>query len=104
MLSTKQQLGLRIKEFRELKNFTREKLSELVGIDSKHLSRIENGRNYPSIETLEKLAYSLEISFDDLFQFSHLSNQEELLDKCCNLLYNLSYEKSKFIYKLLKEL
>ena len=50
----KQLLGMRIKEFREKRKFTQDKLAEIVGIDPKHLSRIENGRNYPSFETLEK--------------------------------------------------
>ena len=71
MVSKKQLLGMRIKEFREKRKFTQDKLAEIVGIDPKHLSRIENGRNYPSFETLEKILDSLEISYEDIFKYSH---------------------------------
>ena len=104
MLSKKQALGLRIKEFRERQKFTQEKLAELTGIDPKHLSRIENGRNYPSIETLEKLAENLDVSFEDIFQFGHLDNRDALAAKLNEKLSYLSDDKLKFIYKLVKEL
>ena len=71
MQTKKELLGLRIKEFRENRKLTQDKLSEMVGIDPKHLSRIENGRNYPSFETLEKILESLDISYEDIFNFNH---------------------------------
>ena len=104
MLTTKEALGMRIKEFRERKNFTQDKLAELVGIDPKHLSRIENGRNYPSIETLEKLVQNLNITFEDLFQFSHQLERNELIVQITHILQILSDKNLKFIYKLLKEI
>ena len=104
MLTTKEALGMRIKEFRERKNFTKDKLAELVGIDPKHLSRIENGRNYPSIETLEKLVQNLNITFEDLFQFSHQLERNELIVQITHILQILSDKNLKFIYKLLKEI
>lgn len=104
MLDKKQMLGLRIKEFREKQKLTQEKLAELTGIDSKHLSRIENGRNYPSIETLEKLTANLSVSFEDIFQFEHFENREMLMEKLNTKLENLPEVKLKFIYKMVKEL
>jgi len=104
MIDKKKALGLRIKEFRERKKFTQDKLSELVGIDPKHLSRIENGRNYPSIETLEKLTDNLNVSFEDIFEFEHLDERSGLIKKINLMFENLSDEKLRFIYKLLKEI
>ena len=104
MLDKKQMLGLRIKEFREKQKLTQEKLAELTGIDSKHLSRIENGRNYPSIETLEKLTSNLGVSFEDVFQFEHFENREMLMEKLNIKLENMPDFKLKFIYKMVKEL
>jgi len=104
MIEGKKALGLRIKEFRDKKKFTQDKLAELVGIDPKHLSRIENGRNYPSIETLEKLANNLEVTFEDLFQFKHFEKREDLINQVCDKVKILSDEKLKFIYKILKEI
>ncbi len=104
MISKKELLGMRIKEFREKKNFTQDKLAEMVGIDPKHLSRIENGRNYPSFETLEKILDSLEISFEDIFQNSHFANKIDIINKINARLINLSEEKLRFIFKMIKEI
>ena len=104
MLTKKQALGLRIKEFREKRKYTQEKLAELSGIDPKHLSRIENGRNYPSIETLERIADNLNVSFEDIFRARHFENREVLLENLNSRLQYLSDEKLKFIYKILIEL
>lgn len=104
MPARKKALGLRIKEFREGKKFTQEKLAELVGIDPKHLSRIENGRNYPSIETLERLVDNLNVTFEDIFEFGHLDDRNMLVENIFNTLNSLSLEKLKFVYKIIKEL
>ena len=46
MKTLKELLGSRIKEIRKLKRLSQEQLSERVGIDPKHLSRIEVGRGF----------------------------------------------------------
>lgn len=104
MQTKKELLGLRIKEFRENRKLTQDKLSEMVGIDPKHLSRIENGRNYPSFETLEKILESLDISYEDIFNFNHLVSKVELLNKISEKLNNLSEDKLRFVYKIINEL
>ncbi len=55
MKTLKELLGSRIKEIRKLKRLSQEQLSERVGIDPKHLSRIEVGRGFPSLDTLDNL-------------------------------------------------
>lgn len=104
MQTRKKALGLRIKEFRERKNLTQEKLAEMVGIDPKHLSRIENGRNYPSVDTLEKLVDNLNVTFEDIFEFGHLTDRHDLIEKINFYLANLSIDKLSFIYKMIKEI
>ena len=103
-MDKKQALGARIKEFRERNKMTQDTLAELVGIDPKHLSRIENGKNYPSLETLEKLVSNLNVSFEDIFEFEHLVQRTELLQNISERIQYLNDEKLKFIIKILKEL
>ena len=104
MITKKELLGLRIKEFREKQKMTQDKLSEMVGIDPKHLSRIENGRNYPSFETLEKILDSLEITFEDIFQNEHFKDKNDLIKNINTKLLNLNEEKLRFIFKMIKEI
>ena len=59
MENIKSLLGKRIKELRRERNLSQEKLAENIGIDPNNLSRIENGKNYPSAETIVKIANSL---------------------------------------------
>ena len=55
-MNIKSLLGKRIKEIRKRRMMTQEKLAELAGIEIPSLSNIENGKNYPNNETLEKIS------------------------------------------------
>lgn len=48
------------------KDYTQERLAELAGISTKHLTKIENENVSPSIYIVFKLAKALEISVDKL--------------------------------------
>ena len=50
-MSLKIQLGKKIQLLRKQKKMTQEKFAELIGIDPKNVSKIENGNNYPAAET-----------------------------------------------------
>ena len=79
MKNIKQLLGLRIKELRKNKSLTQEKLAELAGIEIPSLSNIENGKNYPTYETLDKLAKAFQVRPFELFLFEAKQSKEELL-------------------------
>lgn len=53
--------GRRIKYYRDLRNYTQERLAELAGIEQSSLSNIEKGRVYPAQMTLYRLATVLEV-------------------------------------------
>ena len=58
-------IGDKIKQLRKAKGYTQEELAELIGIDNKHLSRIEKGYHSPKYSIMQKLAQVLDF---DLFQ------------------------------------
>jgi len=78
MKPTKILLGARIKELRKGRSMSQEQLAEKIGIDQKHLSRIEVGRGYPSIDTLENLSNALDVSMKQFFCYGHLDSLEEV--------------------------
>ncbi len=41
----KKSFGARIKELREQKGLNQEQLAEIIGLESRHLSRIETGKS-----------------------------------------------------------
>jgi transcriptional regulator with XRE-family HTH domain len=104
MKTTKQLLGSRIKELRRNGGLSQDLLSEQIGIDPKHLSRIELGKSYPYVETLEAIAKAFHVEIKDLFDFTHLEVQiiekrqiEEMLD-------GLNQDKLRLIYRIVKSL
>ncbi len=67
MKSGKEKLGVRIKEFRKARGLSQEQLAEMVGIEQKHVSRLEVGKSYPTIDRLEKIAEALDIPIGRFF-------------------------------------
>jgi len=60
------QLGERIKHFREEKNLTQEAFSEKLDLARENINRYENGTKHPALETVVDIANALGISVDDL--------------------------------------
>lgn len=72
MTTVKTLLGRRIKEIRKSKHLTQEQLAEQAGIETMSLSNIENGKRYPSSDTIDKLSMALEAPISSLYTFEHL--------------------------------
>lgn len=66
--STTEILRNNIKTFRESKNLTQEKLSELAGISADYLSEIERGKKVPSIKRLIQISEALDVEIYKFFK------------------------------------
>jgi len=104
MQNTKKYLGARIQEIRKQKSIKQTELAEMVGIDSKHMSKIECGRCFPSFELLDKIAYQLNTHVEDFLKTKHLHNREELLKEIIFDIKNTNDEKFQLFYKLYKDI
>ena len=103
--TTKKLLGVRIKELRKTRGLSQEQLSKKIDIDPKHLSRIESGRSFPSLDTLENLANALHADLKDFFEFAHeAKNTRELKEIINNLLKEVDDERLKLVVKVLRAL
>ena len=102
MATTNQLLGLRIRELRKSVKLSQEKLSEIISVDPKHMSRIELGKSFSSLDTLEAIARTLKVEIKDLFDFSHLEVQADDKKRLDDLLEDVSQDKVTLIYKMVK--
>lgn len=102
MKTTKQLLGSRIKELRKARKFSQEELAELIGVEPRHMSRIEVGQSYPSLDRLEKLANALSVELKDFFDFSHLKEKEERMADIAEMSKVLSAEHQKIVLRFLR--
>lgn len=75
-MALKQDLGQRIQYLRKQQKLTQEALAELVGIDPKNISKIENGNNYPSSETITAIATALNVDIYELFVFNKIPYEQ----------------------------
>jgi transcriptional regulator with XRE-family HTH domain len=60
-------IGNRLRELRESKNLSQGDIEKRTGLLRCYISRVENGHTVPAIETLEKMARSLEVPMYRLF-------------------------------------
>ena len=78
MSEIKKLLGKRIKEIRNKRGITQEKLAEMIDIGTPNISYIETGKNAPSIETLGKIAKALKVKPYELYMFEAHKNPKEM--------------------------
>lgn len=58
--------GRRIRAFRKLKGYTQEGFAKELGVSVSMLGEIERGNRLPTVELIEKMSTSLEVSIDEL--------------------------------------
>ena len=104
MKTATEMLGARIREQRKKKSITQEKLAETLGIDQKHMSRIELGKSYPSLDRLTMIADALEVSLPSLFEFTHLSDGREIMQQINEMVQKLGEADQRRVFKILKAL
>ena len=58
--------GLKMKQFRQKKNFSLQDLANATGVSKSYLNEIENGKKYPKHDKIAQLAEALSCNYDDL--------------------------------------
>ena len=102
-MNIKKQLGTKIKRLRQNRGYTQEKLAEKLDIATRTLCGIENGENFLTSETLEKILGILKVSSSELFAFDHIKPQEDLKKEIIFDIKNLKdKDKIETIYKIVK--
>ena len=90
-MNLKFQLGQNIQLLRKKQRLTQEQFAELIGIDAKNISKIENGNNYPSADTLTAIAKALDVDVYELFVFEDSLPYEKMKE---HILKALDSEKN----------
>ncbi len=71
-------IGRQIRLRRMEQNISQEKFSELIDISPRHMCTIENGKSFPSIETLVKIADILHINLNEFFSLPESKDDNPL--------------------------
>jgi len=94
--------GARIREMRKKRGMTQDQLADLLGIDQKHVSLIELGKSYPSLDRLTLIAEALQVPLPELFDFMHMAGESERLQGIEEMLRKLGEADQRRVYKIVK--
>ncbi len=104
-LNIKKQLGLKIRHLRQAKELTQEAFAEAIGISPRTLCFIENGKNFLTAETLEKILTTLEITPEELFAVNHNKPAEDLKTEMIEIINKLTNRRQiETLYKITKSI
>ncbi|MBO5434821.1 helix-turn-helix transcriptional regulator [bacterium] len=80
--------GQNLKKLRKSKGFTQQQLAEKAEMDEKHLSRIENGKFFPTHMTLNKILTALNVRFNEVGYNLELAkpNNNPIFEKALQIL------------------
>jgi transcriptional regulator with XRE-family HTH domain len=104
MKSTKELLGARIKELRKWRKLSQEELAEMIGVETRQMSRIEVGQSFPTLDRLERIAKALDVPIKNFFDFMHLEEGEERAGDIKEMVKELSEDYQKIVYRFVKML
>jgi transcriptional regulator with XRE-family HTH domain len=90
-------LGDKIRQLRKSKGLTQELLAEQIGIDNKHLSRIEKNKHMPTYHVLKKLAKVLDFdiyNIDDM-KIEEIAKPDKTFVKSLHILNSAKTDEEK---------
>ena len=100
----KKHFGARVKEIRERKGLNQEQLAEVIGLESRHISRIETGKSFTTIENISKIAKALDVDIDALFKFNHKNDRDIIIKEINNYLKDANDNQVETAFRLMQVL
>lgn len=97
-------IGKRIQTQRQAQGITQEKLAERVGISTVYLSKIENGRVYPTLETLSAICTELDTELAAILSSTEVARKDYANDRVLELFNACSIRVKPIALSLLEEL
>ena len=94
--------GQRIREARTFRGWTAEVLAEKVGLATESLRHIENASSKPSLQTLFKLATTLDVSLD--YITGRTPDLSSVLSGDCCKDFGLSETQQRMVQDMLKSI
>lgn len=99
-------VGQRIRNYRTQLGLSQEKLAELSGCHPTYIGQLERGEKSATLESIDKVASSLNISLSKLFENlgGENTNERNIPLECYEFLLTKSQEEQEQIIKILIEM
>lgn len=100
----KEKFAKNLRDISKSRKLTQEQLAELVGVDFRYISLLENAKSFPSCDLIEKLVKALNINYSELFAFDEDLSREEIENRLGELIKFISDKNLKILYNIAKEI
>jgi len=97
-------LGTSLKAYRMARRLTQKEMATKLDVSRVHYSRLERGRTRPSIELLERICASTELSVEELFKRKEGTLSRSDLAVMCALCLSLRKEDRRELVRLMKRM
>lgn len=94
-------LGQRIKDLRKRNKMTQAMLSEIIGMETTNLCKLENGGQLPKEENIEKIARALGVNIKDLFDFGYMKSLPTLQQELIEIIKQSTRRELEMYYKII---
>jgi len=97
-------IGERIRAYRTKAGLSQENLAEKAGLHSTYIGQLERGEKNATLESIEKVARALDVSFETLFM--HIIGglaQNESAEQCYSLIANQTEKEQRAILELVRK-
>jgi transcriptional regulator with XRE-family HTH domain len=97
-------IGRRVREERNRQKISQEKLAEMVGVGTTHISHIETGNNIPSMKTFIAIINALNLSSDELLR-NHIQKAKHIFEgELSDIIKDCTDEEARIITDTAKAL
>lgn len=100
-----QEVGLRIRRYRQHQGLTQEALAEKAELHHTYIGQVERGEKNLTIHSLEKILSALGVTFSELFEnIENMGHADHIPALCYDLIRNKNDRQQAHIYQILMEI
>lgn len=100
----KEQFAKNLKTIRKSRKLTQEQLAEIVNVDFRYISFLENAKSFPSCDLIEKLSKALNVNYTDLFMNEENMSREQIKKQLLETIELLDNKNLNILLNLAKDL
>jgi transcriptional regulator with XRE-family HTH domain len=103
-MDDKKLIGIRLRELRKKHGYSQERVAELANMASNYLSRIEMGKENPTVDTFLKLAHVYKVELWELLNYGHEIKRKEIESRISIIAKSAKEEDLRLILKFINTL
>lgn len=101
MTKLRELFGRRLEELLKTHKMKQCELADKLNIDPQSISRMIAGKHFPKEENIEKMIQAFNIRPEELFTFSHVADNEQLINDINRLISNAPSDKIRMAHKII---